>query len=159
MSSDPLRTEAAANLQRHLAENAYPGRGLILGRSTSGAWTIVYWLMGRSNNSRNRVLLEENGLLRTEAADPAQLEDPSLIIYNALRTLGGKTVVTNGDHTDRVVRGSIRARRQGYAKSPLNAANHARLACGTSTAPWSTSFCDYAQGRHNGSQPRRLDGR
>ena len=54
MSSDPLRTEAAANLQRHLAENAYPGRGLILGRSTSGAWTIVYWLMGRSNNSRNR---------------------------------------------------------------------------------------------------------
>ena len=105
MSSDPLRTEAAANLQRHLAENAYPGRGLILGRSTSGAWTIVYWLMGRSNNSRNRVLLEENGLLRTEAADPAQLEEPSLIIYNALRTLGGKTVVTNGDHTDRVVRG------------------------------------------------------
>ena len=105
MSFDGLHTEASANLRQHLAENAYPGRGLILGRNTAGEWIIVYWLMGRSANSRNRVLIEDNGWLRTEAADPTRLEDPSLIIYNALRTHQSKTVVTNGDHTDRVVRG------------------------------------------------------
>ena len=93
MSFEALHTEATANLQRHLAENAYPGRGLILGRNTAGEWTIVYWLMGRSRNSRNRILLENNGRLHTEAADPAKLEDPTLIIYNALRVFQGKTVV------------------------------------------------------------------
>lgn len=105
MSFEALHTEATANLQQHLAENTYPGRGLILGRNTAGEWTIVYWLMGRSRNSRNRILLENNGRLHTEAADPAKLEDPTLIIYNALRVFQGKTVVSNGDHTDRVVRG------------------------------------------------------
>jgi hypothetical protein len=94
-----LHALAKENFARHLAANPYPGRGLVLGRAESGAWLQVYWIMGRSENSRNRVFVAEGGELRTEAADPAKLVDPSLVIYQAMLELPGVYLVSNGDQT------------------------------------------------------------
>ena len=91
------------NLYKYLAENEYPGRGIVLGQSPDGQKAFVaYWIMGRSANSRNRVFEPIEGGIRTVAADPAKLEDPHLIIYNAVLTLRETTVVTNGDQTDTI---------------------------------------------------------
>ena len=94
------------DLYKLLKENAYPGRGIVLGLAPSGKRALIaYFIMGRSANSRNRVFdpVEAIGGIRTLAADPAKLEDPSLIIYNPVRTVGESThIVTNGDQTDTV---------------------------------------------------------
>ena len=92
------------DLTELLRSNPYPGRGIVVGKDV-----VYYWIMGRSSNSRNRVfVLTEDGI-RTEAHDPALLEDPSLIIYHPVRTMGNKLVVTNGDQTDTIVNaGSFR---------------------------------------------------
>lgn len=91
------------NLYKYLAGNDYPGRGIVLGKSPDGQKAFVaYWIMGRSANSRNRVFEPIDGGIRTVAADPAKLEDPHLIIYNAVLTLRETTVVTNGDQTDTI---------------------------------------------------------
>ena len=91
------------DLEALLSENDYPGRGIVLGRSADGKHAVmVYFIMGRSVNSRNRVfLLTEDGI-RTEAHDPAKLSDPSLIIYHPVRVWGNWTIVTNGDQTDTI---------------------------------------------------------
>jgi hypothetical protein len=95
-----LRAEAVGNFTRHLVQNSYPGRGLVLGRSSDGeAWLQVYWIMGRSPNSRNRVFEAEGATLRTAPHDPATLENPSLVIYEAMLELPGLHIVTNGDQT------------------------------------------------------------
>jgi hypothetical protein len=105
MSFDNLKREAQENLRR-LLENEYPGRGIIVGRSADGSHVIqVYWLMGRSENSRNRLLVERGPVVRTAAADPAKLEDPSLVIYTAMREIPGHFLVSNGDHTDALAEG------------------------------------------------------
>jgi hypothetical protein len=97
------RTEAEKNLTERLARNSYPGRGLVLGRSEAGDRLLqVYWIMGRSPNSRNRIFATDGAAVWTEAANPAELKDPSLIIYHALRELPGLYVVTNGDQTDTI---------------------------------------------------------
>ena len=70
-----LLAEARENFARHLARNPYPGRGLVLGSAVGGGWLQVYWIMGRSENSRNRVFVSDGGELRTEAADPAKVAD------------------------------------------------------------------------------------
>ncbi|MDF2815819.1 MAG: inosine monophosphate cyclohydrolase [Paenibacillus sp.] len=87
-----------------LQANSYPGRGIIIGLTPDGTRLLqVYWIMGRSENSRNRVFIaEENGYLRTEAKDPAKLTDPSLIIYYPLKHANGAHIVTNGDQTDTI---------------------------------------------------------
>ena len=91
------------SLAAELAINAYPGRGIVIGRSEDGKSAVIaYFIMGRSANSRNRVFTARDGGIITEAADPAKLEDPSLIIYAPVRVLGHKTIVTNGDQTDTV---------------------------------------------------------
>ena len=91
------------NLAEELRGNTYPGRGIVLGRSEDGKKAVIaYFIMGRSENSRNRVFVEQEGGIRTEAFDPAKLEDPSLIIYAPVRVLGKQTVVTNGDQTDTI---------------------------------------------------------
>ena len=91
------------NLYKYLAGNEYPGRGIVLGLTPDSKKAVVaYWIMGRSANSRNRVFEPIEGGIRTVAADPAKLEDPHLIIYNAVLTLRETTVVTNGDQTDTV---------------------------------------------------------
>jgi len=100
-----IKELAAHNFSRHISENAYPGRGIVLGRNHENSWILVYWIMGRSSNSRNRIFTHENGILRTEAADLSIVEDPSLIIYNAMRDLDDCIVVTNGSHTDTICEG------------------------------------------------------
>ncbi|NLW56931.1 MAG: inosine monophosphate cyclohydrolase [Firmicutes bacterium] len=86
---------------RKLAANPYPGRGIILGLSPDGRTLIqVYWLMGRSENSRNRILVEENGFVKTQAFDEQKVTDPSLIIYYPMKHFGGCHLVTNGDQTE-----------------------------------------------------------
>tara|TARA_B100000949_G_scaffold225902_1_gene230639 strand:+ start:686 stop:1381 length:696 start_codon:yes stop_codon:yes gene_type:complete len=90
------------NFKTHIQYNNYPGRGIVLGRNNEGSWIIIYWIMGRSNNSRNRIFKYENNILSTEAADPLLVEDPSLIIYNAMRDIGNNVIVTNGTQTDTI---------------------------------------------------------
>ncbi len=86
-----------------LRANTYPGRGIVLGKSADGTKAVIaYFIMGRSENSRNRIFVEEEGGLRTEAFDPAKLKDPSLVIYWPVRKLGRTTIVTNGDQTDTI---------------------------------------------------------
>jgi len=87
-----------------LKQNPYPGRGIVIGLTPDGKRLVqVYWIMGRSENSRNRIFVqEENGFLRTEAKDPAKLTDPSLIIYYPVKHTGGAHIVTNGDQTDTI---------------------------------------------------------
>ena len=94
------------SLAQELQENSYPGRGIVLGRSEDGTKAVAaYFIMGRSENSRNRIFVEEGEGIRTQAFDPSKLTDPSLIIYAPVRVLGHKTIVTNGDQTDTVYEG------------------------------------------------------
>jgi IMP cyclohydrolase len=89
------------NIEKILSENAYPGRGIIIGRT--GVFAVgAYFIMGRSDNSRNRVFVRDGSGLRTEAYDASKMSDPSLVIYSPVRTLGSKTIITNGDQTDTI---------------------------------------------------------
>ena len=91
------------SLAKELAGNAYPGRGIVIGKSADAKYAVTaYFIMGRSSNSRNRVFVEDGEGIRTQAFDPSKLEDPSLIIYAPVRVLGNKTIVTNGDQTDTI---------------------------------------------------------
>ena len=86
-----------------LSENPYAGRGIVIGKTPDGKRACVsYFIMGRSANSRNRIFRERDGVLLTEPFDESKVEDPSLIIYAALRTFENKLIVTNGDQTDTV---------------------------------------------------------
>ncbi len=90
-------------LSQELSSTSYPGRGIVIGKSQDGTKAVTaYFIMGRSENSRNRVFVEEGQGIRTQAFDPAKLEDPSLIIYAPVRVLGFDTIVTNGDQTDTI---------------------------------------------------------
>ncbi len=94
------------SLKQELSQNAYPGRGIVIGKTPDGKSAVTaYFIMGRSNNSRNRVFVEDGEGIRTQAFDPSKLEDPSLIIYAPVRVLGNKTIVTNGDQTDTIYDG------------------------------------------------------
>ena len=93
------------DLNEYLASNEYPGRGIAVAKAPDGRQMFIgYFIMGRSENSRNRVFepVPERGGICTMAADPAKLEDPSLIIYNPVLTLGRTHIVTNGDQTDTI---------------------------------------------------------
>ena len=91
------------SLVNELSGCDYPGRGIVIGRSEDGTKAVTaYFIMGRSENSRNRVFVEDGEGIRTQAFDPSKLSDPSLIIYAPVRVLGDKTIVTNGDQTDTV---------------------------------------------------------
>ena len=94
------------NLAEELRGNAYPGRGIVIGRTPDGKKAVTaYFITGRSENSRNRVFVEDGAGIRTQAFDPSKLTDPSLIIYAPVRVLGNKTIVTNGDQTDTIYEG------------------------------------------------------
>ena len=97
------------SIEKELQENSYPGRGIIIGRSKDGTKAVTaYFIMGRSENSRNRIFVEDGEGIRTQAFDPSKLVDPSLIIYAPVRVLGNKTIVTNGDQTDTIYEGMDR---------------------------------------------------
>ena len=90
-------------LEQELKANPYPGRGIVIGRSADGTKAVTaYFIMGRSENSRNRIFVEDGEGIRTQAFDPSKLSDPSLIIYAPVRVLGNRTIVTNGDQTDTI---------------------------------------------------------
>lgn len=94
------------SLEQELKGNAYPGRGIVIGKSADGKKAATaYFIMGRSSNSRNRVFVTEGEGIRTEAFDSSKMEDPSLIIYAPVRVLGNQTIVTNGDQTDTIYDG------------------------------------------------------
>ncbi len=94
------------SLEQELKSNAYPGRGIVLGKSKDGSKAAAaYFIMGRSENSRNRIFVEDGEGIRTQAFDPSKLTDPSLIIYTPVRVLGNKTIVSNGDQTDTIYSG------------------------------------------------------
>lgn len=91
------------SLEQELKANTYPGRGIVIGKSPNERYAVTaYFIMGRSENSRNRVFVESGEGIRTQAFDPSKLSDPSLIIYAPVRVLGNKTIVTNGDQTDTI---------------------------------------------------------
>lgn len=94
------------SIEQELKNNSYPGRGIIIGKSEDGKKAVTaYFIMGRSENSRNRIFVEDGEGIRTQAFDPSKLTDPSLIIYAPVRVLGNKTIVTNGDQTDTIYEG------------------------------------------------------
>ena len=97
------------SIAEELKNNSYPGRGIVIGRTADGSKAVTaYFIMGRSENSRNRIFVEDGAGIRTQAFDPAKLKDPSLIIYAPVRVLGNKTIVTNGDQTDTIYEGMDR---------------------------------------------------
>ncbi|HVV26295.1 MAG TPA: IMP cyclohydrolase [Candidatus Saccharimonadales bacterium] len=106
-------TLAEENLHE-LAENPYPGRGLVQGLNRTGDTALqAYWVMGRSENSRNRVLVEDDDVVRTEAWDDSRVTDPSLIIYNAMRCLSDAHdvhIASNGNQTDTIFDGLVSGR-------------------------------------------------
>ena len=94
--------EKAKSVAALLKGNPYPGRGIVAGQSADGKIALAYFIMGRSENSRNRVLEEREGALYTRAFDESKVKDPSLIIYPAMRRLGEEIMLTNGDQTDTI---------------------------------------------------------
>lgn len=99
LQATTLRETAAETLRTHLRANPYPGRGLVLGRLPDGDSVQIYWIMGRSENSRNRRFVADGTTLRTAAVDASKLTDPSLIIYEAMLELPDLYLVSNGDQT------------------------------------------------------------
>lgn len=97
---------AIKSISQQLEGNTYPGRGIIIGKSADGKNAVAaYFIMGRSNNSRNRIFTERNGEVFTEPFDASRVEDPSLIIYAAIRAYENNLIVTNGNQTDTVWEG------------------------------------------------------
>ena len=94
------------NKDELIAGNSYVGRGIVIGKSEDGKKAVsAYFIMGRSANSRNRVFTEKDGAVFTEPFDVTKVEDPSLIIYAAIRRFENKLIVTNGDQTDTIFEG------------------------------------------------------
>ncbi|MCI9656599.1 MAG: inosine monophosphate cyclohydrolase, partial [Lawsonibacter sp.] len=92
------------DLMKYLSENPYPGRGILMGRAADNQEAVIaYFIMGRSENSRNRIFENTEDGIRTRAFDESKMTDPSLIIYHPVRLLpNGLLVVTNGDQTDTI---------------------------------------------------------
>lgn len=91
------------DLSKLLSDNDYPGRGILLGKTPDGTKSVLaYFIMGRSENSRNRIFERTEDGIRTQAHDPSKMTDPSLIIYHPVRTFKERTIVTNGDQTDTI---------------------------------------------------------
>lgn len=101
--ADHIETLAQENFT-WLQGNLYPGRGIVAGLNETGKYLVqIYWIMGRSENSQNRIFKkDEYGRVYTEAADPAKMQDPRLVIYTAMRENGPQFIVSNGDQTDTV---------------------------------------------------------
>ena len=105
-----------SNIEKLLQENPYPGRGIIIGCSEDGKRAvIVYFIMGRSENSRNRIFVKTDDGIRTMAFDESKMTDPSLIIYHPVRIHDGVTIVTNGDQTDTIL--DYQIKQEGYYKA------------------------------------------
>lgn len=94
------------SIEQRLEGNTYPGRGIVIGKSADCKSAVAaYFIMGRSANSRNRVFTEKNGAVYTEPFEASKVEDPSLIIYAAIREYQNHLIVTNGNQTDTIYEG------------------------------------------------------
>lgn len=93
------------DIEELIKDNTYPGRGIVLGATPSGKALAAYFIMGRSANSRNRIFTEKEGEIFTEPFDASKVQDPSLIIYAAVRSFKNNLIVTNGDQTDTIYDG------------------------------------------------------
>ena len=93
------------DIEELIRDNTYPGRGIVMGTTPSGKALTAYFIMGRSANSRNRIFTEKNGEVFTEPFDASKVQDPSLIIYAAVRTYQNHLIVTNGNQTDTIYDG------------------------------------------------------
>ncbi len=90
-------------ISSYLGGNSYPGRGILIGKSRDGRFAVIaYFIMGRSENSRNRIFVRVNGGIKTQAYEQHKLKDPSLVIYSPVRVYENSIIVTNGDQTDTV---------------------------------------------------------
>lgn len=99
-----MSVKGTNSIEKLLSSNTYPGRGIIIGQSADGKNAMIaYFIMGRSENSRNRIFERYEGGMRTKAYDESKLVDPSLIIYNPYLECGCTDIVTNGDQTDTVL--------------------------------------------------------
>ena len=117
------------DISKELSSTTYPGRGIVIGKSVDSTYAVTaYFIMGRSENSRNRMFVEDGQGIRTEAFDPSKLSDPSLIIYAPVRVLGNQTIVTNGDQTDTIYDGL----RRHYYVSNLAASKISKITVVTS---------------------------
>ena len=95
-----------STIEELLENNTYPGRGIVIGKTPDGKKAMTaYFIMGRSENSRNRIFTEKNGEVFTEPYDASKVQDPSLIIYAAIRTYENNLIVTNGNQTDTIYDG------------------------------------------------------
>lgn len=102
LQEPPIEEIAASNMEL-LRTNSYPGRGIVMGINKEGNQAVqVYWIMGRSENSRNRILVREGDIVKTEPFDRSKVSDPSLIIYTAMRVVSEKHLVSNGNQTDSI---------------------------------------------------------
>ncbi len=100
MSFDKI---AVQNLQNRLQKNSYPGRGIVMGKNQSGSHLVqIYWIMGRSENSRNRLFTLEHDIIKTEPKEASKMTNPELIIYQAVRHLENYYIVSNGVQTDTI---------------------------------------------------------
>ena len=97
-----MKVHGMKSIAERVAGNPYVGRGIVVGKSRSGKAVVAYFIMGRSANSRNRVFAEKEDALYTEPFDASKVEDPSLIIYAAIRRYEDRLIVTNGDQTDTI---------------------------------------------------------
>ena len=96
------------DLSKFLSENAYPGRGIVVGKTEDGKYAVAaYFIMGRSANSRNRIFVEKDSAVFTKAFDESKVVDPSLIIYPAIKRINNHLIVTNGDQTDTIYQGIL----------------------------------------------------
>ena len=122
-----------------LAGNSYAGRGIVIGKTPDGKKAAVaYFIMGRSANSRNRIFTEDGGTVYTRPFDESKVEDPSLIIYAAVRRMGGHLIVTNGDQTDTICEGLARGRAL-KRRSRAAASSRTRRTSPPASAAWSPS--------------------
>lgn len=97
-----IKEQAEKNVE-FFKNHSYVGRGIVIGQSPDKKnFFQIYWIMGRSENSRNRIFLQENENVKTEAFDSSKLSDPSLIIYYPVRQVADMHIVTNGDQTDTI---------------------------------------------------------
>ena len=96
---------AEKNFKKYISENIYPGRGIVIGKNNINSWILIYWIMGRSANSRNRIFKYENKILRTDVIDDSLLNDSKFLIYNAMRDINKNVIISNGNHTDIIFNG------------------------------------------------------
>jgi len=154
---------AEENFNSRVASNPYPGRGIVMGLSESGQLLQLYWIMGRSDNSRNRIFEnDDKGMLRTLPADPSKVQDPSLVIYEAMLERDNHFIVSNGDQT-RTIHQMLKMESGGFETASVarerepDAPNYTPRISGMITLDRGEAFFRYSILKANPLNPSRSD--